>query len=336
MAESSVNPALIFDTLLGFQRSAALRSAIDLDLFTLIGEGVTEAASLAGRRHASERGIRILCDYLVTLGFLSKSGDQYGLTEISAVFLDHRSPACVASCAHFLTSPMLVDGCHSLTQAVRLGGTALSEEGSMEPEHPMWVEFAQGMMPMMYPASQEIAQILSCDPHPVGKVLDIAAGHGIFGIAVAQKFAGAQVTALDWAPVLAVATRNAAKFGVADRYRTTAGNVFETDLGSGYDVVLVTNFFHHFDVQTCRHLAARIYEALAPNGRMVTLEFAPNEDRVSPPELARFALTMLATTAHGDAYTFAEYDLMFRQAGFTGNVKHQLQRSAQRVIVSHK
>ncbi len=47
--------------------------------------------------------------------------------------------------------------------------------------------------------------------------------------------------------------------------------------GEGYDIVLVTNFYHHFDVQTCRHLAAKIFDALAPNGRMVTLEFVPNE-----------------------------------------------------------
>ncbi|MBS1826669.1 MAG: class I SAM-dependent methyltransferase [Acidobacteria bacterium] len=336
MADTQPNPAPILDALLGYQRTAALRSAIDLDLFTAIGEGVVDAAALAARVHASERGVRILCDYLVTLRLLTKSEESYGLSAEAAMFLDHRSPACIASCAHFMTNPVMMEGMHSLTQAVRHGGTALSEEGSMEPEHPMWVEFAQGMMPMMFPAAHEIAGIVACDPHPVGKVLDIAAGHGIFGIAMAQKFPQAQVTALDWAPVLAVASRNAAKFGVAERHHTMAGSAFELNLGEGYDVVLVTNFYHHFDVQTCRHLAARIFDALAPNGRMVTLEFAPNEDRVTPPELARFALTMLANTAHGDAYTFAEYDLMFRQAGFTANVKHQLQRSPQRVIVSHK
>ncbi|MFN7937040.1 MAG: class I SAM-dependent methyltransferase [Bryobacteraceae bacterium] len=336
MADSHPNPASIFDALLGYQKTAALRTAIDLDLFTAIGEGVVEPAALATRAHASERGVRILCDFLVTLGLLTKSEDTYGLSPDAAMFLDQRSPACIASCAHFMTNPLMMEGMHTLTQAVRHGGTTLSEQGSMEPEHPMWVEFAQGMMPMMFPAAHEIAGIVACDPHPVAKVLDIAAGHGIFGIAMAQKFPQAQVTALDWAPVLAVASRNAAKFGVADRHHTLAGSAFDLNLGEGYDIVLVTNFFHHFDVQTCRHLAARIYDALAPNGRMVTLEFAPNEDRVTPPELARFALTMLANTAHGDAYTFAEYDLMFRQAGFTANVKHQLQRSPQRVIVSHK
>jgi 2-polyprenyl-3-methyl-5-hydroxy-6-metoxy-1,4-benzoquinol methylase len=336
MADSHPNPGIIFDTLVGYQRSAALRTAIDLNLFTAIGEGCVNAEALAHRTHASERGIRILCDFMATLGLLTKKEECYGLTAESAMFLDQRSPACIASCAHFLTNPMQMEAFHSLTQAVRHGGTALSEEGSMEPEHPMWVEFAQGMMPMMAPAAHEIAAILACDPHPVRKVLDLAAGHGIFGIAMAQKFPDAQVTALDWAPVLAVATRNAAKFGVADRYRTIAGSAFEAEFGEGYDVVLVTNFYHHFDVPTCRDLATKIHDSLAPEGRMVTLEFMPNEDRVTPPELARFALTMLATTAHGDAYTFAEYDLMFRQAGFAANVKHQLQRSMQRVIVSHK
>lgn len=336
MADSHPNPAIIFDNLVGYQRTAALRTAIDLDIFTAVGEGANTPESLAPRTHASSRGLRILCDFLVTLGLLNKADETYSLTDVSATFLDHRSPACIASCAHFLTNPMLTEGFHSLTQSVRLGGTAISEQGSMEPEHPMWVEFAQGMMPMMLPAAHEIADILACDPHPIRKVLDIAAGHGIFGIAAAQKFSEAQVTALDWAPVLAVASRNAARFGVADRHHIIPGSAFEAEFGEGYDIVLVTNFYHHFDVQTCRHLAAKIFDALAPNGRMVTLEFVPNEDRVTPPELARFALTMLASTAHGDAYTFAEYDLMFRQAGFSGNVVHRLHKAMQRVIVSHK
>lgn len=336
MDASAPNPALIFETLTAHQRTAALKAAIDLDIFTAIGAGAVNPASLAHDTHASERGLRMLCDYLVTIGLLVKNGECYGLTPDSAMFLDRRSPACLASCSTFLTHPMVVDSFRDLTGAVRKGGTMIAGDGSMEPGNPIWIEFAASMMPMMLPAAHEIAGILACDPHPVRRVLDIAAGHGIFGIALAQRFPDAQIFALDSAPVLSVASQNAEKFGVADRHHSLPGSAFETDLGESYDVVLVTNFFHHFDVPACRHLASRIYDSLVPGGRMVTLDFIPNEDRVTPPLLAQFALTMLASTVQGDAYTFPEYDLMFRQAGFPANVIHQLHRSPQRVVVSHK
>src|SRR5260370_40037223 len=95
------SPELIFDPLNAYQRTAALRGAIDLDLFTAIGEGAATAADLAGKVKVPERGARILCDYLVVIGLLTKQGSRYGLTPDGAVFLDRRSPACIGSGVDF-------------------------------------------------------------------------------------------------------------------------------------------------------------------------------------------------------------------------------------------
>ena len=86
----------------------------------------------------------------------------------------------------------------------------------------------------------------------------------------------------------------------------------------------LTNFLHHFDVPTCEQLAAKAYAALAPGGRAITLEFIPEPDRITPPSTANFALVMLATTAHGDAYTFAEFQATFARAGFLRSEFHAL------------
>jgi hypothetical protein len=123
---------------------------------------------------------------------------------------------------------------------------------------------------------------------------------------------------------------------VADRHRLLPGSAFEVNWGGPYDVVLLTNFLHHFDVPTCERLAAKAHAALAPGGRALTLEFIPEPDRVSPPTAAAFALTMLATTAHGDAYTFAEYDGLFARAGFARSEFHPLPPTPQQAVVSHK
>jgi len=124
--------------------------------------------------------------------------------------------------------------------------------------------------------------------------------------------------------------------GVGDRYRTIEGSAFEADFGEGYDVVLLTNFLHHFDPPTCEGLLRKVHASLAEGGRAVTLEFVPNEDRVSPPVAATFSMTMLGTTPSGDAYTFKEFERMFRNAGFSHSEIRQLPATPEQAIISYK
>jgi SAM-dependent methyltransferase len=212
---------------------------------------------------------------------------------------------------------------------VRRGG--FNGAGSVEPEYEGWISFAEDMGAMMFPAAQEIAGLIG----PMsGRALDVAAGHGFFGIVLAQKNPGLKVVALDWPKVVEVAKRHAAKMGVGDRYAAITGDAFTVDMQGPYDLVLLTNLLHHFDPEKNIALLKRIRAALRPGGRLVTLEFVPNEDRISPPLSATFPLVMVATTAKGDAYTFAEFERMLKAAGFAKSTLHQLQNAPQQVIVS--
>ena len=139
------------------------------------------------------------------------------------------------------------------------------------------------------------------------KILDIAASHGFFGIAVAQKLPKAEIYALDWANVLEVAKENAAKQGLAGRYHLLPGSAFDVDYGTGFDAILITNLLHHFEPAENEKMLKKAHAALNPGGQVLILEFVPNDDRVSPPVPAMFSLTMLGSTPKGDAYTLAEY-----------------------------
>lgn len=329
------SPELFFSTVNSYQRTAAIKAAVELDVFTAIAEGLETANAIAKRCQASERGVRILCDTLVINGFLTKDDGKYGLTQDSAIFLNRNSPAYMGSMTEFLLDPMLVNGFSDLAAVVRKGGTIISDEGTVSPENPVWVKFARAMMPMMMMPAQTMAKMVSVDPNRKVKLLDIAAGHGIFGICFAQAHPNLEVTALDWAPVLEVAKENAQKFGVADRHHLLPGSAFDVDFGQGYDLILLTNFLHHFDVATNEKLLRKVHAALADGGRALTLEFVPNDDRVTPPMQAAFSMMMLASTAAGDAYTFAEYQQMFANAGFSKCELHDVP-PAQRLVVSHK
>jgi len=309
-----LTPDRFLNAVNAYELTEAIKTAIELEIFTAIAEDNTTSAMIARRCKATERGVRILCDFLTIHSFLTKDGTHYGLAQDSAVFLNRHSPAYVGTITEFLLTPRLRE-CHAhLTEAVRRGGTALGE-GMLEPENPDWVRFAHGIMPLMRRPSEIMAAELrkGGEAH---KVLDIAASHGIFGISVAKQNPAAHIYASDWKNVLEVAQKNAQAMGLADRYHLLPGSAFETDLGSGYDMVLITNFLHGFDPPACTTLMRKVLAALAPGGRAAIAEFVPNPDRVSPPTAAAFSLMMLAATPCGDAYTFAELEDISKSAGF--------------------
>ncbi|SRR5712692_6429426 len=329
-------PERIFNIFTAFQNTAALKTGIELDLFTAIGAGANTPAAIAAKTGAAERGVRILCDYLAIMGLLTKEQGRYALTQESAVFLDRKSPACLASMTGFLSGPWHQRNFDLLTEAVRKGGTAGGEGDNTKPKDEVWVAFAKSMAPLTIPAAKFIAQLVGASEGKACKVLDIAAGHGMYGITIAKQNPQAQVVAVDWPAVLEVAKENAQTAGVASRYKTRPGSAFDADLGEGYDFVLLTNIFHHFDQPTCEKLMRRMLGALKPGGTAITLDFIPNEDRVSPPTAAAFSLVMLASTDTGDTYTFAEYEKMFGNAGFAKTTLHQIPDTPQQVLVSEK
>jgi ubiquinone/menaquinone biosynthesis C-methylase UbiE len=329
------SPMRFFAAVNGFQVTAALKAAIELDVFTAIDEGSASPADIASQCKAAERGVRALCDFLTVQGFLGKQDGHYTLAPDAAAFLSRKSQTYLGGGIEFLLSPRARGAFDLLTEAVRRGGSAM-DHTSIEPENPMWVAFARSMMPMMFPIAQTAAGLVSLPAERDSKVLDIAASHGIFGIAIAQRHPRAHIVGLDWKNVLEVTDENAQRFGVANRYSTIAGDAFEVEFGSDYDLILMPNFLHHFDPQTCEKVLAKSARALRRGGAVGIIEFVPNDDRISPPSSASFSLIMLAGTPSGDAWTLGEYTRMLAHSGFASPATFPLPPSEHQLLLSKR
>jgi len=142
------SPERVIDAFQAFHRTAAVKASVELDLFTAIGEGLDTVQALATRCQAAERGIRILCDYLVVIGFLRKESNHYALGVDAATFLDRHSPAYFGSTVSYFACDLNQAAFAGLTAVVQRGGTALPGDGVLAPEHPVWVEFARAMAPI--------------------------------------------------------------------------------------------------------------------------------------------------------------------------------------------
>lgn len=330
------SPALFFETINAYQRTAAIKAAIELDVFGAMLGKPADAETIAAHCKASPRGMRILCDYLTVLGFLTKAGGRYALTLDSEVFLNRRSPAYAGGTLEFMLGDDLKEKWTHLTNSARKGGIAHSQSSTTTPDNPIWISFARTMGPLMAPGAAGLAELISVDSNRATKVLDISASHGVWGLAFARKHPKAQVVGVDWAPVLEVARENARAAGLENRFSTIAGSAFDVELGRDYDVVLVPNFLHHFSPAECVRFLNKAHAALRPGGTVAIVEFVPEPDRITPPAAAGFSLVMLATTPEGDAYTFAEYSDMLAQAGFNPPSSHTLPSSINTAVLARK
>jgi hypothetical protein len=190
----------VFETALAYQKTAALTAAVKLDLFSKVGAGATTVDALAKATDASPRGLRILCDYLTVIGLLQKEGAAYSLMPAARTFLDRSSALAMGDCVDFLAAPeMLTLVLDDPVSYVRRGGA----EGLsvIAPDHPVWVRFARAMAPFAALTAKRVAAHVASLPQPPRTVLDVATGHGLYGIEVARAVPGASVTAVDWAGV---------------------------------------------------------------------------------------------------------------------------------------
>jgi methylase of polypeptide subunit release factors len=331
----TVTLPMIFETLGAFRRTAALKTAIELDLFSAIGNGSATSAELAKRCSASERGIRKLCNNLVVLGFIKAVDDRYVLAPGAAAFLDRHSATWVGTPAsEAIAGAPLLAAFGALTEAVRKGGTALDGDGTLAPEHPIWVAFARAMGVPGALFARMLADCLCENAAPPHKILDIAGGHGLYGIEFATREPETKVFAVEWPQVLEVARANAEARGVSGRFNAIPGDASTVEFGSGYDLALITNFLP--DLGSTEDLLKRVRSALIDDGRVALFEIMLNEDRVSPPAAVDLDLALLATTPSGETRTAAQLSQALRRAGFKQVEFRDILRAPGRVAIAYK
>jgi trans-aconitate methyltransferase len=321
MAEQNaagIEPGVLMSLMQGALGAAALKAAIDLEVFTHIAHGADTAEKIAAAKSLPLRSTRILCDALVALRVLGKSSGRYTLPAAVRMMLVKGSPGYIGGMAAVIGNAMLWHEAARLTEVVRAGHTLLEERSAEAEDNPFWHEFARGsrvMAQMTGPVVAELVAPMFADGGPK-KILDIACGSGFYGFSALKRFPQARLVSVDWPGVIKFAEANARQAGVADRVEFRPGDIFASDMGSGFDLVLAVNIYHHFSPEKCIELSRHLYAAAAPGGLLAVVDMVPDEARAQERYALMFALTMLIWTRDGDAYTLSEYRHMLETAGF--------------------
>ncbi|MCE9581595.1 MAG: methyltransferase domain-containing protein [Planctomycetes bacterium] len=331
------SPAPILNLLQAFHASGVVNAGIQLGVFAALAKGPRAASQVAAAIRCPERAVGILCDALVTTGLLAKETRRYRLTPDSADFLVPGQPGYAGDAARILCDPVLWDAFGRFAQAVKHGGTVLPLHAET-PGQKFWETFADSSRAIATPAAEYAGSLLQrfLDERTRPKVLDLGCGSGLYGLTIARKCPGAQVTLLDGAQVIPSARKRAKEMGLEKRVKFVTGDLFKTDLGGPYDVIVASHVLHHFSAATCTKILDRIGKATVPGGRLLVHEFVADEDRVGNPHAAMFAAVMLAWTREGQTYTFHEYTQFFNSGGFIPPVLHAPPQLTSQFLVAER
>ncbi|HEY7156794.1 MAG TPA: methyltransferase [Gemmataceae bacterium] len=313
-----ITPERIMQFMWGYAPPLILEAAVRHRVFDVLDNGPATVGQLSKETGASVRGLRAVMNTLVGLELLARDEQgRYSLTPESATYLvrgkpDYRGGMLTHTSTHLLPKWM------QLAEIVRTGNPAAAVNREHEGAA-FFEQFVEDLFPFNYATAQTLASVVGvAEAKKPVRVLDLAAGSGVWGIALAQKSPQVRVTAVDWPSVLAVTRRVAERQGMADRFQFVAGDMHDVDFGSGHDIAIFGHILHSEGTERSRKLLQKAFTALAPRGTAVIAEFLVNEERTGPPTGLIFGVNMLVNTDEGDTFSFGEIRRWLEEAGFRG------------------
>lgn len=302
----------------GIVDSMAMKAACRLDIFSKLKSGENTVEKLAKSCNATERGLEILLNYFVASDLLTKNDNIYGTTLAVDSLLLKDSPISFLAYADFFQSDKLLGNLSKLEDTIRNGFSA----SSIISDYDIWAQYAEftpGIMAKDVFETLKIAKLNGIE-EPI-KVIDIAAGSGLYGCEILKSCPNAKVYALDNEKVLEVAGKFVEKngSGLRERWIPLPGSAFDLECMkefAEYDYCVVGNFFMHFTVEVCVKLFKNIHSILKTGGKFIIIDTITHSDRVSPVYPARWSINMLASTPSGSAHSFEEYRQALKESGF--------------------
>lgn len=303
-------PDDLHERIRAFQESRAILTGLELDLFTIVGDGST-AESVAAKAGADVRATEMLLNALTSLALLVKQAGSFRNTPVTTRYFCSGSPDNAR--------PALLHIAHlwsrwsELTHCIRTGGPAVREE-TVTPDQ----EWTEAFIAAMHRNAKERAAnvVRSVGGAGIRRMLDVGGGSGAYSLAFAAANPELSADILDLPSVAPIATRHIQEAGLADRVCVRTGDLRSDDLGSGYDLVYVSAICHMLSPEENGDLLRRCHAALAPGGRIVIQDFILEPDKTAPKWGALFALNMLVGTHGGSSYSEPEYATWLSSAGF--------------------
>ena len=305
--EAGTLPDDLYEMSRAFMPSRTLLTALELDLFTAVGQGFP-AQEIAQKIHADSRATEMLLNALVSLKLLEKREETFFNTAASARFFsassrDNSRPGLL----HVVN---LWRRWSTLTECVRQGTPVSTsrDEGAV----------ADFIAAMHYNAKERATAVVKAvGTDGIQRVLDLGGGSGAYSVAFAQAVPGLKSEILDTSEVVPLTQKYIRQAGLSDRITTRVGDMLRDPLGENHDLILLLAICHMFSPNENRDLFKRAFQALGQAGKLVVQDFILEPSKTAPRAAALFSLNMLVGTRAGASYSEPEFEGWLREAGFS-------------------
>jgi 2-polyprenyl-3-methyl-5-hydroxy-6-metoxy-1,4-benzoquinol methylase/DNA-binding MarR family transcriptional regulator len=285
----------------GYQSARVLITANNFRVFDFLEQEQT-AGALARKIKADRRAVEILLDALTGMGLLKKNKGRYKNRPIASRLLVSGKKYYQGDIISH--SAMLWDRWAGLDSVLKTGKPSLSPRNH--------TAFILGMHNLAVLKAGDIIKGIGFKG--VQRALDLGGGPGTYVIEMAKK--GIDVTLFDLPETVKIAKKVAKQSGLnSKKIKFIGGDFLNDDIGSGYDLVFISQIVHMFPEKVNIGLIKKCMKSLSENGRIIIHDFFINEDRTQPVHSALFAINMLVNTSSGRTYSPGEISQWFRKAG---------------------
>lgn len=305
--QAGILPDDLNELLRAYMPSRAMLTALELDIFTAVGDG-SSVEQVAKKIHAAPRSTEMLLNVLTSLKLIEKHNGTFRNTPTSARFFSAASPDDARP--GLLHIANIYHRWSTLTDAVLAGTTVAtrSRDGRLV------IDFIAAMDRNAKERAAAVVKAVS--PGAIRRMLDLGGGSGAYSIAFARAVSRLHCEILDLGDVVPLAQKYIRDAGLAERITVREGDMLTAPFGENFDLVLVMAICHMFSPEENRKLFQRAHRALAPGGQIVIQDFVLEADKTAPRAAALFALNMLVGTRAGSTYSEPEYTAWLREAGF--------------------
>jgi ubiquinone/menaquinone biosynthesis C-methylase UbiE len=297
------------DVVYSFRLSRIIFTALDLDLFNIMGRRTLTIPQLAKQLHTSHRGVEILCRSLASTGLLMKSHAGYRTSTFANRYLQKSSKEFRGDYLALMQRQW--KEWSRLTEVVTSGIPV----DSQEPETP---EYRRSFTWAMHHRSQEPAQQVAkqVSIKTARSFLDLGGGPGTYALAFLKANPQLQATVMDRPAALEVAQTLAKQASVESRLSLQAGNFINDKIAGTYDIVWYSNVLHIYSPSENLKVFRKIKRALKPGGRLLIQDtFLQDPQGLRPLETNLFAVTMLLYTETGNTYPLKDVRSWLHKSG---------------------
>ncbi len=298
------------DAVSAYRLPRVLLVALELDLFTIVGDRSWTIPDLAKELRVSERGLSILCRNLAAVGILQKKGASYKNSRLGATALNADHRAYRGGYLNLIKSHW-ADWIR-LLESMRSGLP-------IDHDTPDSSDYRRQFTWAMHHRTLEIAPAIAAQISFAGSktLLDLGGGPGTYAMAFLAKHPTLRATVCDREAALEVAKEIACTHKVRRRLSYLPLDFSGEPIPGTYDVIWYSNVLHIYSPEENQAIFRRAWAALRPGGRFIIQDaFLHDRKGLYPVEASLFAVSMLLFTRGGNTYSASETTRWLKEAGF--------------------